>query len=116
MRFSAPRNASQPAISAATSGAIAIGEVMSMSAVLGGSVEGLRSPFLKPLESARPTLMATRIVDVLVPVALDQTYSYQVAEGLELAPGDVVCVPLGARGETTGVVWAENDTPNPRLH
>ncbi len=60
--------------------------------------------------------MAARIVDVLVPVALDQTYSYRVPEGLELAPGDVVTVPLGARGETTGVVWAENDNPNPRLH
>ena len=36
--------------------------------------------------------------------------------GLELAPGDVVTVPLGARGETTGVVWAENANPNPRLH
>src|SRR5664280_3828707 len=60
--------------------------------------------------------MATRIVDVLVPVARDQTYSYRVPEGLELAPGDVVTVPLGARGETTGVVWAENANPNPRLH
>ena len=36
--------------------------------------------------------------------------------GLELAPGDVVTVPLGARGETIGVVWAENPNPNPRLH
>ena len=25
-------------------------------------------------------------------------------------------VPLGARGETMGVVWADNATPNPRLH
>jgi len=60
--------------------------------------------------------MSTRVVDVLVPVALDQTYSYRVPAGLELAPGDVVCVPLGARGETTGVVWAENANPDPRLH
>jgi primosomal protein N' (replication factor Y) len=60
--------------------------------------------------------MTARIVDVLVPVALDQTYSYRVPEGLALAPGDVVTVPLGARGETIGVVWAENDNPNPRLH
>lgn len=60
--------------------------------------------------------MATRNVDVLVPVALDQTYSYRVPAGLELSPGDVVTVPLGARGDTTGVVWAENPTPNPRLH
>jgi primosomal protein N' (replication factor Y) len=60
--------------------------------------------------------MAMRVVDVLVPVALDQAYSYRVPEGLDLAPGDVVTVPLGARGETTGVVWAENPTPNPRIH
>ena len=60
--------------------------------------------------------MTARIVDVLVPVALDQTYSYRVPDGLDLAPGDVVTVPLGARGETMGVVWAENDNLNPRLH
>ena len=51
-----------------------------------------------------------------MPVALDQTYSYRVPAGLDLAPGDVVTVPLGARGETIGVVWADNPTPNPRLH
>ena len=51
--------------------------------------------------------MARRIVDVLVPVALDQAYSYRVPDGLDLAPGDVVAVPLGAR-EATGVVWADN--------
>jgi primosomal protein N' (replication factor Y) len=60
--------------------------------------------------------MTARVVDVLVPVALDQTYSYRVPAGLDLAPGDVVTVPLGARGETTGVVWADNPNPNPRLH
>ena len=58
--------------------------------------------------------MAKRVVDVLVPVALDRAYSYRVPEALELAPGDIVCVPLGAR-EATAVVWAENPTPNPRL-
>ena len=58
--------------------------------------------------------MAKRIVDVLVPVALDRAYSYRVPEALELAPGDIVCVPLGAR-EATAVVWAENPKPNPRL-
>jgi primosomal protein N' (replication factor Y) (superfamily II helicase) len=60
--------------------------------------------------------MAKRVVDVLVPVALDQAYSYRVPEQLDLAPGDVVSVPLGARGETTAVVWAENPKPNPGLH
>src|ERR1700736_5364392 len=50
--------------------------------------------------------MARRIVDVLVPVALDQPYSYRVPAGLAVAPGDVMRVPLGAR-EATGAVWAE---------
>src|ERR1700758_4429430 len=58
--------------------------------------------------------MARRVVDVLVPVALDRAYSYRVPPALELAPGDIVTVPLGPR-ETTGVVWAENANPNPRL-
>src|SRR5215218_6552907 len=47
-----------------------------------------------------------RIVDVLVPVALDQPYSYRVPQDLELETGDFVCVPLGPR-ECTGVVWGE---------
>ena len=59
--------------------------------------------------------MARRVVDVLVPVALDRAYSYRVPEDLSLAPGDIVSVPLGARGETTAVVWADNPKPNPRL-
>ena len=58
--------------------------------------------------------MARRVVDVLVPVALDQAYSYRVPDELTLAPGDIVSVPLGAR-VATGVVWAENANPNPRL-
>src|SRR6516162_4594092 len=58
--------------------------------------------------------MARRVVDVLVPVALDRAYSYRVPAALELAPGDIVTVPLGPR-DTTGVVWAENANPNPRL-
>jgi primosomal protein N' (replication factor Y) (superfamily II helicase) len=58
--------------------------------------------------------MAKRVVDVLVPVALDRAYSYRVPQELELAPGDIVSVPLGAR-EATAVVWAENPRPNPRL-
>src|SRR3954447_18886685 len=58
---------------------------------------------------------ATRVVDVLVPVALDRNYSYRVPSGMELKPGDVVCVPLGPR-EVVAVVWAENAAPDPRLH
>jgi len=59
--------------------------------------------------------MTLRVVDILVPVALDQTYSYRVPAELDLAPGDLVAVPLGAR-EYMGVVWADNPSPNPRLH
>src|SRR6201747_1801776 len=58
---------------------------------------------------------ATRVVDVLVPVALNQAYSYRVPRGMELKPGEVVCVPLGPR-EVTAVVWADNNNPDPRLH
>src|SRR5262252_2836789 len=57
----------------------------------------------------------TRMVDVLVPVALDQTYSYRVPRGMELKAGDVIGVPLGPR-EVVAVVWAENANPDPRLH
>jgi primosomal protein N' (replication factor Y) len=46
--------------------------------------------------------MAERIVDVLVPLAVDRPYSYKAGE--PLAPGDIVHVPLGNR-EETGVVW-----------
>src|SRR5882757_5772705 len=58
---------------------------------------------------------STSVVDVLVPVALNQAYSYRVPRGMKLKPGDVVCVPLGPR-EVVAVVWAENATPDPRLH
>src|ERR1700758_2465365 len=61
------------------------------------------------------SVSSTRVVDVLVPVALDRNYSYRVPRGMELAPGDVVCVPLGPR-EVVAVVWAENANPDPRLH
>jgi primosomal protein N' (replication factor Y) (superfamily II helicase) len=58
--------------------------------------------------------MDLRTVDILVPVALDQTYTYRVPAGLALAPGDVVSVPLGPR-LATGVVWGATD-PRPGLH
>ena len=59
--------------------------------------------------------MAAKFVDVLVPVALDQTYSYRVPAEFDLAPGDIVAVPLGAR-EAMGVVWADDVTIRPGLH
>lgn len=61
------------------------------------------------------SISSPRVVDVLLPVALDHAYSYRVPAGRELQPGDVVSVPLGAR-EVIGVVWADNPNPDPRLH
>src|SRR6201991_3124081 len=66
-------------------------------------------------DSPLPASSAARVVDVLVPVALNQAYSYRVPRGMELKPGDVVCVPLGPR-EVIAVGWAENANPDPRLH
>src|SRR3981081_616546 len=57
---------------------------------------------------------AARVVDVLGPVALNQAYSYRVPRGMELKPGDVVCVPLGPR-EVVAVGWGENANPDPPL-
>ena len=50
------------------------------------------------------------IVDVLLPLALDQAYSYKADAALALAPGDVVRIPFGTR-EAVGVVWALADDP-----
>src|ERR1700722_16612371 len=58
---------------------------------------------------------STRVVDVLVPGALNQAYSHRGPAGLDLKAGGVVCVPLGPR-EVVAVVWAENANPDPRLH
>src|SRR3954468_17091363 len=59
--------------------------------------------------------MAQRIVDVLVPVALDHVYSYRAPPELDLHVGDIVAVPLGA-SETVGVVWADNVPVRSGLH
>lgn len=47
---------------------------------------------------------AGETVEVLLPVALERTYTYRVPFGDRLAPGDVVRVPLAGRS-TIGVVW-----------
>ena len=54
--------------------------------------------------------MSSPVADVLIPLALDTAYSYAVPDGLALAAGDVVQVPLGPR-ETVGVVWGLRDGP-----
>src|ERR1700736_1898442 len=49
---------------------------------------------------------AKHTVRVLLPLPLADAYDYSVPEGLEVAPGSFVIVPLGKR-ETVGVVWGE---------
>ena len=49
--------------------------------------------------------MTARVVEILIPLALDQTYSYAVPGDMALAEGDVVAVPLGPRSRI-GVVWS----------
>lgn len=44
------------------------------------------------------------VVEVLLPGALDHGFDYAAPEGMALAAGDVVRVPLGSR-ESFGVVW-----------
>ncbi len=46
----------------------------------------------------------TLIADVLVPVAIDQAYSYRIPADLALAAGAMVEVPLGTR-QVIGAVW-----------
>ena len=57
------------------------------------------------------------IAEVLLPLALDGPYSYRVPDGLSLAAGDYVAVPLGPR-QMIGVVWrltAEAGTDKTRI-
>ena len=49
------------------------------------------------------------VVSVLLPYAVASLYSYRVPADLELAPGDIVEVPLGTRN-VIGVVW--DDPPD----
>ena len=52
---------------------------------------------------------ATQVAEVLIPLALDQTYSYRLPKGIAVAPGDSVAVPLGPR-DVVGVVWELNES------
>ncbi len=50
-----------------------------------------------------------QLVDVLLPLAVPQAYTYRVPAGLVLAEGDYVEVPLGPRSYI-GVVWERRET------
>ena len=59
---------------------------------------------------ANETEAGEKIADILIPVAVDQVYSYRVPPRMALAAGDFVEVPLGTR-QTVGVVWALRGGP-----
>jgi primosomal protein N' (replication factor Y) (superfamily II helicase) len=48
------------------------------------------------------------IKSVLVPYPIDRPYDYAVPDGMDVADGDYVVVPLGARN-VAGVVWGEGE-------
>lgn len=50
-----------------------------------------------------------RFAEVLLPVAVDKPYSYRAPDGLDLAVGDIVEVPLGNR-RAFGCVWSLSGT------
>jgi primosomal protein N' (replication factor Y) len=64
--------------------------------------------------SSGPTLELPGLLDqskrvaVLLPLPLNHPYDYKVPSGLDVAPGDIVLVPLGKR-EVTGVVWERQE-------
>ncbi|MFG1299387.1 primosomal protein N' [Xanthobacter sp. V3C-3] len=56
--------------------------------------------------------MSPRTVDVLLPLGLDAAYSYLLPDGMEVAPGDLVHVPLGTKS-VIGVVWPRHGAGRP---
>lgn len=56
--------------------------------------------------------MSPRTVDVLLPLGLDTPYSYLAPEGMALAPGDLVHVPLGTKS-VVGCVWPRAGAEKP---
>jgi primosomal protein N' (replication factor Y) len=56
--------------------------------------------------------MSKTRVEVLLPVALDRSFTYSVPDGLDVRPGEIVEVPLGGRMQA-GVVWGPGDPEVP---
>ncbi len=67
-------------------------------------------------EEPEPEARAANARAVLVPYPVDKAYDYTVPAGLDLQPGDYVCVPLGKR-EIPGVVWGggEGGVPSAKM-
>ena len=71
------------------------------------------SDLFQPLPDQPPSPEAALSkVPVLLPLALDEAFSYRKPEPMSLPAGTVVAVPLGTR-EAVGVVWDEEASPAP---
>ncbi|WP_237152856.1 primosomal protein N' [Oryzibacter oryziterrae] len=68
------------------------------------SISSVSDLFPTP-EGAEP-LVGGDVVQVVTPVALDESYSYRVPRGMQVQPGSIVQVPLGPR-KVVGVVTGE---------
>ena len=68
--------------------------------------EGIASSRPRPVENPRRPNPLKRTVRVLLPLPLADAYDYSIPDGLDVAAGHFVVVPLGKR-ETVGVVWGE---------
>jgi primosomal protein N' (replication factor Y) len=60
-------------------------------------------------QEGQGAMQVDRIADIVLPLALDQAYSYRVPADLRVNPGDIVHVPLGNR-ETYGLVWSVQES------
>lgn len=73
----------------------------------------LQSGPIEVIGGCTPNLANERaaIADVLLPIAIDHSYSYAVPPGIAISPGDFVEVPLGTK-ITRGVVWELRAAPS----
>ena len=71
---------------------------------------------MKPGLVRTPSRIVSDRTAILIPLPVAGAYDYRVPEGMDLAPGRFVRVPLGVR-EVTGVVWgeAEGDVDESKL-
>jgi primosomal protein N' (replication factor Y) (superfamily II helicase) len=73
---------------------------------------GLFDDQAAPPSPQPPPSPGGRAVQVLLPLPLGEPYDYRVPADLDLAPGDVVEVPLGPR-QLIGVVWGDEPARAP---
>jgi primosomal protein N' (replication factor Y) len=78
---------------------------------LAARLESARLPGFEDEPESPPTTGPALKAAVLFPLPLPEPFDYRVPEGLEVAPGDHVIAPIGAR-RVRGCVWAVSETPS----